>query len=390
MLFSLGLIFALGLLMGNVFEKFKLPGLLGMMLAGVLLGPYALNVLDGNLLSISGDLRQIALIIILLNAGLSLDLKDLKKASRPAVLLCFLPAVFEMLGIAVSAPYLLKVSLLDALIIGSVLSAVSPAVIVPRMIKMIEEKRGVKEGIPQMIMAGASVDDVFVIVMFTAFTSMAAGSGVSAASFVKVPLSIALGILLGCILGSLLVRFFKYRHMRDTVKVILLLSISFILVAMEKMYNLPFSALLSVMTIGVVIFSKYTNLSKRLSSKFSKLWVAAGVWLFVLVGAAVPVKYALSAGAAAILVLIIGLVFRALGVLVCLLGSGLNTRERIFCVFAYMPKATVQAAIGTVPLAMGLQCGNIVLTMAVIAIFITAPIGAALIDCTYEKWIRQG
>ena len=391
MLLSLALIFLCGLALGGIFWKLHLPQLLGMLLTGILLGPYVLNLLDSSILGISADLRQIALIIILTRAGLNLDLEDLKKVGRPAALLCFVPAAFEIAGMLLLAPRLLRISLLEAAVMGTVVAAVSPAVVVPGMLKLMEEGYGTQKSIPQMIMAGASVDDVFVIVLFTSFTGLAGGGGISAWDFVRIPVSILLGLAGGILCGMLLVVFFRKVHMRDSVKVIIILSLSFLLVTLEHALTgiVGFSGLLAVMSMGIALQKGRKEAAVRLSAKYSKLWVAAELLLFVLVGAAVDIPYAFRAGAAAAAVILGVLVFRMLGVLICLLGTELNRKEKLFCMFAYMPKATVQAAIGSVPLAMGLACGNIVLTVAVLAILITAPTGAFLIDFTYKRFLSK-
>lgn len=362
-----------------------------MLLTGILLGPYVLNLLDSSILGISADLRQIALIIILTRAGLNLDLEDLKKVGRPAALLCFVPAAFEIAGMLLLAPRLLGISLLEAAVMGTVVAAVSPAVVVPGMLKLMEEGYGTKKSIPQMIMAGASVDDVFVIVLFTSFTGLAGGGGISAWDFVRIPVSILLGLAGGILCGILLAVFFRKVHMRDSVKVIIILSLSFLLVTLEHVLTgiVGFSGLLAVMSMGIALQKGRKEAAVRLSAKYSKLWVAAELLLFVLVGAAVDIPYAFKAGAAAAAVILGVLVFRMLGVLICLLGTELNRKEKLFCMFAYMPKATVQAAIGSVPLAMGLACGNIVLMVAVLAILITAPAGAFLIDFTYKRLLSR-
>ena len=391
MLLSIALILLAGMFMGWLCKKIRLPGLLGMLFTGIILGPYVLNVIDDSILNISADLRKIALIIILTRAGLSLDIKDLKKVGRPAILMCFVPACFEMAGMILLAPRILGISALDAAIMGAVVAAVSPAVVVPKMIKLMEEGYGVKKGIPQLILAGASVDDVFVIVMFTAFTGLAQGENVSVKSFVDVPLSVVTGALAGLAVGYLLAKFFERVHIRDTSKVMILLSVSFILVTAEDYFSnvIPFSALIGVMAAGVSLQKKREVVAKRLSSKFNKLWAVSEIMLFVLVGAAVDIQYAVKAGAAPVLLILAVLVFRMAGVLVCLLKTRLNRKERAFCMLAYMPKATVQAAIGGMPLAMGLSCGNIVLSVAVIAILITAPLGAFCIDATYRRFLQQ-
>lgn len=391
MLTSLALIFLFGLIFGALFQKLRLPPLLGMLIVGIVLGPYALDWLDDSLLSISADLRQIALIIILTRAGLNLNIRDLKKVGRPAILMCFLPACFEILGMLVLAPPLLHISYLDAAIMGAVVGAVSPAVIVPKMLRLMEEGYGTQKGIPQMILAGASVDDVFVIVLFSAFTGLAQGESLSPLRFAEIPVSILLGVLVGAALGLLLAFFFQKVHMRDSIKVLLILSLSFLLVTLEDALEgiVPISGLLAVMSLGIALQRKRDVVAKRLSLKFSKLWVAAELLLFVLVGATVDLHYAYAAGLSAVILIFGVLVFRMAGVWCCLLRTKLIFKERLFCMLAYMPKATVQAAIGSVPLAMGLSCGNIVLTVAVLAILITAPLGAFLIDLTYKKLLPR-
>ena len=391
MLTSLALIFLFGLIFGALFQKLRLPPLLGMLIVGIVLGPYALNWLDDSLLSISADLRQIALIIILTRAGLNLNISDLKKVGRPAILMCFLPACFEILGMLVLAPPLLHISYLDAAIMGAVVGAVSPAVIVPKMLRLMEEGYGTKKSIPQLILASASVDDVFVIVLFSSFTGLAKGESFSPWRFAEIPISILLGVLLGAALGLLLAFFFQKVHVRDSVKVLLLLSFSFLLVALEDALEgfVPISGLIAVMSLGIALQRKRDIVARRLSLKFSKLWVAAELLLFVLVGATVDLHYAYAAGLSAVILIFGVLLFRMAGVWVCLFKTKLLFKERLFCVLAYMPKATVQAAIGSVPLSMGLSCGNIVLTVAVLAILITAPLGAFLIDLTYKKLLSR-
>ena len=391
MLTSLALIFLFGLIFGALFQKLRLPPLLGMLIVGIVLGPYALNWLDDSLLSISADLRQIALIIILTRAGLNLNISDLKKVGRPAILMCFLPACFEILGMLVLAPPLLHISYLDAAIMGAVVGAVSPAVIVPKMLRLMEEGYGTEKSIPQLILAGASVDDVFVIVLFSSFTGLAKGESLSPWRFAEIPISILLGVLLGAALGLALAFFFQKVHVRDSVKVLLLLSFSFLLVALEDALEgiVPISGLIAVMSLGIALQRKRDIVARRLSLKFSKLWVAAELLLFVLVGATVDLHYAYAAGLPAVILIFGVLLFRMAGVWVCLFKTKLLFKERLFCVLAYMPKATVQAAIGSVPLSMGLSCGNIVLTVAVLAILITAPLGAFLIDLTYKKLLSR-
>ena len=391
MLLSIALILLTGLLLGGLFSKIKLPSLLGMIIVGIVLGPHALNLIDESILNISADLRQIALVIILTRAGLSLDISDLKRVGRPAILMCFVPACVEIIGTVLLAPLLLGISTLEAAVMGSVLAAVSPAVIVPRMIRLMEEGYGVDKGIPQLILAGASVDDVFVIVIFTAFTSLASTGELSPVSILQIPVSIVLGIVAGVIVGMVLVKFFRTFHMRDSVKLLIILSFSFLLIEMQNQLEgiVPFSGLLAIMSLGIVIKRKYDILAKRLSGKYNKLWVAAEIFLFVLVGATVDLKYAAVAGVSAVLLVAGALVFRMIGVALCLIKTDLSRKERLFCMVAYVPKATVQAAIGAIPLTMGLSCGQIVLTIAVLSILITAPFGAICIDNLYKKLLEK-
>ena len=391
MLFSLTLIFLSGIILGSIFNRLKLPQLVGMLLTGIILGPYFLNLLDPKILSISSDLRQIALIIILTRAGLNLDINDLKKVGRPAVLMCFVPATFEILGMIIFAPKFLGLGLLDSAILGTVIAAVSPAVIVPKMLKLMEEGYGADRSIPQMIMAGASVDDVFVIVLFTSFIGLASTGSFSMLNLIKIPTSIFFGISVGFLCAILLIYLFKKMHIRDSLKVIIILNISFLLVTFEHSLTgiIGFSGLLAIMSMGTGIQGKNTILSKRLSIKYSKLWITAEVMLFVLVGATVNIKYALGASIPAILLIITVLIFRMIGVFLCLVGTSLSYRERLFCMIAYCPKATVQAAIGSIPLSMGLPSGNIILTVAVLSILITAPLGAFAIDISYKKLLKK-
>jgi len=391
MLFSFALIFLSGIILGSIFNRLKLPQLIGMLLTGIILGPYLLNLLDPKILSISADLRQIALIIILTRAGLNLDINDLKKVGRPAVLMCFVPATFEILGMIIFAPKFLGLGLLDSAILGTVIAAVSPAVIVPKMLKLMEEGYGADRSIPQMIMAGASVDDVFVIVLFTSFIGLASTGSFSMLNLIKIPTSIFFGISVGFLCAILLIYLFKKIHMRDSLKVIIILNISFLLVTFEHSLTgiIGFSGLLAIMSIGTGIQAKNTMLSKRMSIKYSKLWITAEVMLFVLVGATVNIKYALGASIPAILLIITVLIFRMAGVFLCLVGTSLSYRERLFCMIAYCPKATVQAAIGSIPLSMGLPSGNIILTVAVLSILITAPLGAFAIDISYKKLLLK-
>ncbi len=391
MLTSLALVFLLGLLLGVGFKKIKLPSLVGMILVGILLGPYAFNLLDSKLLDISPELRKIALVIILTRAGFSLNIADLKKVGRPAILMCFVPACFEILGVILIGTTLFGMRLIDAAIMGSVIAAASPAVIVPRMIRLMEEGYGTGKSIPQLILAGASVDDVFVIVLFTAFTGLAAGESVSALSFMQIPIAIIMGILVGSAVGYLLNFFFKKWHMRDTIKVIIILSVSFLLLELETLLEgiLPISGLLAIMSLGIILSQINGDLAKRMSTKYNKLWLGAEIILFVLVGATVDLKYAISAGVTAIVIVVGALGLRMIGVFVALLKTPLTMKERFFCMLAYTPKATVQAAIGGVPLSMGLSCGLEVLTVAVLAIIITAPFGAICVDASYKKLLNK-
>lgn len=393
MLTSLAFVFLLGLAMAALCQRIKIPRIIGMLLTGILLGPCVLNWLSDSVLGISSELRQMALIIILLKAGLSLNLADLKKVGRPALMMSCVPASFEILAFVIFAPSILHISRVEAAVMGAVLGAVSPAVVIPRMVQLMETKYGTDQRIPQMIMAGASCDDIFVIVLFSTFTNMAQGGSAHAADFINIPVSIFSGIALGAVAGYGLSLFFetayaKEQYVRNSMKVILILGMSFFLMSVETWLKgkISVSGLLAVVSMAAVIRIKCVpGVSKRLSEKFGKLWIAAEVILFVLVGAAVDIRYTMQAGIAAVLMIFVGLMFRAVGVSLCMLGTKLNKKERLFCVIAYLPKATVQAAIGSVPLAMGLPCGQIVLSVAVLAILITAPLGAAGMDLTYDK-----
>ena len=397
MLTSLSFIFLVGLAMGAICQKLKLPRIIGMLATGIVLGPYVLDLLDPSILSISSDLRKMALIIILLKAGLSLNLEDLKKVGRPAIMMAFVPATFELIGYLVFAPLILGITRVEAAVMGSVLAAVSPAVVVPRMVQLMENKYGTEKAIPQMIMAGASCDDIFVIVLFTTFLSMAQGGSADIKAFVNIPISIILGIILGAIVGYLLYLFFetayaKKHYVRNSMKVIIVLGFSFLLIAIEGWLEgkIAVSGLLAVVSMACVLKMKCTSfVSKRLSEKFGKLWFAAEVILFVLVGAAVDIRYTLDAGLAAVAMIFAALIFRSFGVWLCTVKTSLTLKERAFCVIAYLPKATVQAAIGSVPFAAGLPCGKIVLSVAVMAIIITAPLGAFGMDFTYKKFLHK-
>lgn len=390
MLTSLSLIFIIGIIMGSIFDKLKLPKLIGMILTGIILGPYVLNLLDNSLLSISADLRQIALVIILTRAGLALDLNSLKKVGRPAILMCFVPAIFEIIGFVVLGPLLFNLNLVDSLILGSVIAAVSPAVIVPRMIALKEKGYGKKNSIPELILAGASVDDIFVITLFSIFTSLAKGGNFNITTILSIPISVILGIILGITCSMILIILFKKVHIRDTIKVLIILSVSFLFITLEDLLKgiVPLSGLLAVMSLGVTLLRQYPTLASRISTKYSKLWLGAEVLLFVLVGATVNINYALKSGIAAILIIFGALFFRIIGVLLSLIKTNLSYKERIYCVMAYLPKATVQAAIGAVPLSQGLACGEIVLTIAVLSIIITAPIGAICMDKFHSRLLK--
>lgn len=397
MLTSLALIFLVGLAMAAICQRLKLPRIIGMLVTGVALGPYVLDLLDPAILGISADLRQMALIIILIKAGLSLDIGDLKKVGRPAILMSFVPAVFEIVVFLVFAPGILGVRRIEAAIMGAVLGAVSPAVVVPKMVYLMENHYGTNKSIPQLILAASSLDDVFVIVLFSTFIGMAQGGTASAMDFADIPISIILGIALGAVAGWVLAKFFETayanKHMiRNSMKVIVVLAVSFLLVAAETWLEevVSISGLLAVMSMACVLQMKSTQfVAKRLSEKFGKLWIAAEVILFVLVGAAVDIRYTLGAGVAVIGLILLALFFRSIGVLLCMIGTPLDFKERMFCVISYLPKATVQAAIGSVPLSMGLPCGNIVLSVAVLSILITAPLGALGMDLSYKALLER-
>lgn len=391
MFFSLGIMLLSALLAASLCKKLRLPPLIGMLAVGIAIGPYALDLIDGSILDISPELRKIALIIILTRAGLSLDLAALKRVGRPAILMCFVPACFEILGMALLAPLLLHIRLMEALILGAVIGAVSPAVIVPKMLKLSEEGYGTDKGIPQLLLAGASVDDVFVIVMFSTFTGLEKNGTFSAFSLATIPVSVMLGVAAGLGIGCLLGKLFEKVHIRDTEKLLLFLCAASFLVAFEDTFGekVPFSALIAVMSIGIAVQKIQPMAAERLSARFNKLWVAAEIFLFVLVGACVNLPYAAKAGISTVILILLVLLFRMAGVFVCLIKTNLNLKERLFCMLAYTPKATVQAAIGGIPLALGLACGETVLTEAVIAILLTAPLGALLIDKTYKKLLDR-
>jgi NhaP-type Na+/H+ or K+/H+ antiporter len=391
MLLSLSLIILLGFALKGIFEKMKVPGLLGMLLAGILLGPHALNLISPEIMVVSGDLREIAMIIILTRVGITLDLKDLKKVGRPAVLMSFIPATFEIIGVVLLAPPLLGISYVEAAILGAILGAVSPAIIVPKMLHLMEAGYGKTNSVPQMILAGASADDIYVIVLFTSFMGLAAGDGFSPLSLLRIPLSIVTGLLVGLLIGFSLVQLFKRLHMRDTVKVLLILGLSLLVMGLEPAISksVPFSGFLAVMAIGGAILKSYETLAKRIAGKFSKLWVAAELILFVMLGAVVDIEHVQGVGLAVVLLILAVLVFRSLGVVVSLLKTQLTRKERLFCVIAGIPKATVQAAIGALPLAAGLAAGNTILAASVLSILISAPLGAVGIEIGYKKLLNR-
>ena len=391
LIYSIALILIIGFLFSSLFIRLQLPGLLGLILTGILLGPFGMDLMAPELLAISADIRKIALIVILVRAGLTMELGDLKKIGRPAILMTFLPATFEILAVTLLAPKLLGITLLESAILGTVLGAVSPAVVVPRMIMLIESGYGKAKGIPQMILAGACVDDVYVIVLFTSFMGMYTGSGFQAITLLSVPVSIALGLLGGLLVGLGLVFLFRTFHIRDTMKVMLVLSASFLLVTAEDSLAkfIPFSGLLGVMAVGATLLKRRPELAKRLNDKFAKIWSAAEIFLFVLVGSAVDISALGGVGFAAVTLIFGALFFRMVAVILAVSSTNLNTKERIFSAMAYIPKATVQAAIGSIPLAAGVEAGSIILSVAVLAIILTAPIGATFIDRTYKTFLTN-
>lgn len=397
MLTSLSLIFLIGLAMAYICRKIKLPRIIGMLITGIVIGPYVLDFLDPKILGISAELRQIALIIILIKAGLSLNISDLKKVGRPAILMSFLPALFEIGAFVAFAPLLLPVTRLEAAIIGAVLGAVSPAVVVPRMVQLMDESYGTNKQIPQLILAGASLDDVFVIVLFSTFVGMAQGGSAKVMDFINIPISILLGILIGALFGFILSWLFEFSHkhgdsIRQSFKVILILGIAFLLRAIETWLDgiVSVSGLLAIMSMACVIqIRSRKEVTTDLSQKYGRLWLAAEVLLFVLVGAAVDIRYTMEAGVMALVMILLALVFRSIGVFICLIGTKLNKKEKLYCIIAYLPKATVQAAIGSVPLSLGLPCGNIVLSVAVLSILVTAPLGAIGMDLSYKKLLEK-
>lgn len=390
MVTSLGIVLLVGMLAGAAFTKMKLPGLLGMLLTGILLGPYVLNILDPTLLEASADFRKIALIIILLRAGLGISKETLHKVGKPALFMSFLPGVLEGLTIAYVTTVLFDWPFVVGGILGFILAAVSPAVVVPKMIQYAQERRGEKKGIPTLILASASVDDVFAITLFSAFLGMYSGAHVNiGVQLAKVPVAILLGIALGLILGVALLYFFKRFPMRDTKKALYLLGVAIVITIIEGLLKnkIEIAGLLGVMAIGFIILEKDANLGKRLADKYGKIWLFAELLLFVLVGAEVNIHVALDSGLQGLIIVSIGLLARSVGVFFSTMGSGFTLKERLFCMIAYTPKATVQAAIGGVPLALGLPQGEVILAVAVLSILITAPLGAIAIHHFGEKWL---
>lgn len=395
MLLSFSLIFLLGIGFGAIFNKLKLPSLLGMLVVGIILSPNFLNILDEKIMSISPELRKIALVIILTRAGLNLNFQELKKIGHPAVFMCFLPALFEILATLFLGQKFLGLSILDSLILGTVIAAASPGIIIPKMLNIMNEKYGIKKGIPQLLMACASVDNVFVIILFTAFTGLATNGHIEPLNFLRIPSSIVFGLLAGKLIGKILLLLFKKFSIRDSLKVLIMLNISFLLFTIESRSNInsipwfSFSGLLAIMTIGTMIKQENIILADRLSLKFTKLWLGAEIILFVLVGATINLKSALHLGITGVIFIFTVLAFRLFGVFLSTIGSGFNKKERLFCMIGYSPKATVQAVIGSIPLALGLSCGDTVLTMAILAILFTAPIGAFVIDYSYRKLLEK-
>ncbi len=391
MLLSLALLFLTALTLAKLCKLIKLPSLIGMLLTGIILGPTCLNVLDIELLQISSYLREIALIIILTRAGLNIDWQKLKNAGKSTIFMCFVPAIFEMVLVTILAPVFLNIDYDESFLLATILAAVSPAVIVPKMLQLQEEGYGKDKSIPQVIMASASVDDIFVIVLFTTTLQSFTSSEINTGYLLQIPTSIIFGVIGGIIIGNLLAWFFKKYRMRDSVKVIIVLSYGFLAVTLQDQMTgvIGFSGLLSIMAMGITLKLRYQKLSNRLSQRFSKLWVPFEVLLFVLVGAGVNLQLVSNSGLIIVLLIIIALLARSVGVYVSLIGSIFTKKERIFIAIAYLPKATVQAAIGGIPLASGLECGEVVLTVAILSILISAPIGSILIDKTYKKLLNN-
>jgi NhaP-type Na+/H+ or K+/H+ antiporter len=380
-----------GLSVSYIFKLLKIPSILGYMITGIILGPYVLNLIAPEILNISADLRTIALVVILLRAGLSLNIKDLKQIGITGVLMAFIPASFEIVGVVIFAPILLGLSLIDSLILGTILGAVSPAIIVPKMLKLMESKEGTKKSIPQLILAGASMDDIYCLVLFASAISLAQNHTLNFATFVHLPESIIFGIGLGIGLGFIFNYLFRKIHMRDTLKVIIVLTTAILLTVFEdyiKKY-VGFSSLLAVIALGITLLTLYPKLASRMVRKYEKIWLVAEILLFVLVGAAVNILTIKEVGLNAIILILIILLFRTLGVIFATLPSKLKFKEKVFVVFAYLPKATVQASIGAIPLEMGFASGGVMLSVSVLAILITATLGSFLIDITHKTLLEK-
>ena len=391
MLTDIAIIFVFGIFMAYIFEKIGLAPIIGMLIAGIIISPNQLNFVSDDIINLSADLRQIALVTILTRAGLALNFDKLKKVGRPAILLSFVPASIEMLGIIIFAKRFFSIDTIDAGILAAVLAAVSPAIVVPRMIKLIDEGYGADKNIPEMILAGASVDDVFVIVFFSSFLALKTGGTLSAMSFLNIPISIITGILLGIVAGKILAIVFEKIKVNDIYKAMIFIGISFLMLRLQNVIEkyLALSALISIMTAGITINRKNTKLSTKLLDSYNRLWKVFELFLFVLVGISVNLAYVREAGFLAVILILIGLIFRMIGVNFSLIKTNLNKNERLFTSFAYLPKATVQAAIGPVALQMGLASGNLILSVSVIAILLTAPLGAILTDKTYKKLLKK-
>lgn len=384
---SLFIIFTCGILGGFIFEKIKLPKLVWYIIFGILIGPSVFNIVDDILINISSYLRQIALVIILTRSGLSLDINNLKKIGRPAILLCFVPACFEIIGITIFAPIFLGISYVEALLLGSVLAAVSPAVVVPRMIKLMDEGYGKEHNVPELIMAGASCDDIFVIVLFYSFKNLVATSSFDSWTITQIPLSIISGIALGILVGFLMVLTINKLKLNKIINVIFMLGLSFGMIALENTIKQYFSvsSLLAIIVMALIVNIFKKEEAKEIQKTYNSLWSGFEILLFTLVGIATNINYAFSKdGAILVGVALIALIFRSIGVIICLIATSFNKREKLFIILSYLPKATVQASIGAIALSEGLACGTVVLTGAVISILITAPLGAILMDRTYK------
>jgi NhaP-type Na+/H+ or K+/H+ antiporter len=391
MIFSIGLILILGFIIGWLLSKIKIPGLVGMIIVGLLIGPYCLGLIDEKILSISTELRQVALVIILTRSGLNLDIDSLKKIGRPAILMSFIPATLEIIGITLISQLLLEITIFESILLGTVLAAVSPAVVSPRMIKLIEERFGENHQVPKLILAGSSVDDIYVIVLFYTFLGLVGNNTFDFVSITMIPVTIILGVLLGIIVGFILSYILKKTNFKTTINILIIISSSFLMIGLENMLKdyISISSLLGIMVIGIILLFRNKEQAKQLSDGYNNLWIFFEIILFVLVGATVDFSYAINNGLIAILILMIGLLFRTLGVLLCLIKTKLTFKERLFTILAYIPKATVQASIGGIALSLGLSCGSIILTVSVISILITAPIGAILIDNLSSKLLDR-